>query len=115
MKFVDIIYYLSKIKTSKDVYIYLNKIIELINIPKDEIIRFKLKNRDIITNNKVNNISKVKIYENNILVTYVMFLFDKNKIFNGESYYSKIIYNNLDHNDNYFSKDFVITINIYLK
>ena len=114
MKFLDVIYYLLKFKTKDHFLFYVDKFIDFINIPKEEIIRFKFKNRDIIKNNKKSNVSSVKLFENNILEAYVTFYFDKNLV-NINKQYSKIIYNNKDPKDTYFSKEFITSINIYSK
>ena len=116
MKFAEVIYYLSLYIKSEYVYIYLKDMVEKIEIPKEEIIRFKFKNRDIIENNKDNLISKIKLFENSILEAYVIFYFDKNAV-NNENFdnYSKIIYDNRDVNDTYFRKEFITAINIIPK
>jgi len=116
MKFAEVVYYLSFYKNSKQNDLYLKYMVKKIEIPKEEIIRFKFKNRDIINNNKENNISKIKLFENNILDVYVVFYFDKNKVINEDiCRYSKIIYDNNDLNDTYFSKEFITTINVFMK
>lgn len=116
MKFAEVIYYLSLYKKSEYVDTYLKNMVEKIEIPKEEIIRFKFKNKDIIQNNKENSVSRIKLFENSILEAFVIFYFEKNKYI--EKYitdYSKIIYDNKDPNDTYFSKDFIVSINIIPK
>ena len=116
MKFAEVIYYLSLYKNKEHIQLYLKDMVQKIEIPKEEIIRFKFKNRDIINNNKENDISKIKLFENNILDAYVVFYFDKNKIINEDiCRYSKIIYDNKDLNDTYFSKEFITKINVFMK
>ena len=116
MKFYDVIYSLSLYKNRNDIVVNMKEILEAIQIPKEEIIRFKFKNRDIINNNKENNISKIKLFENKLLDAYVIFFFDKNNVSHeNNSIYSKIIYDIVDPNDTYFSKDFIATIDFFLK
>ena len=115
MKFSHVIYYLSLYRKKEDMDMYLKEMVENIEIPKEEIIRFKFKNRDIITNNKENSISKIKLFENNMLDAYVIFYFNKNNIINEHSDYSKIIYDNKDPYDIYFSKEFITYLNIFTK
>ena len=90
--------------------------VEKIDIPKEEIIRFKFKNKDMIENNKENFISKIKLFENSILEAFVIFYFEKNRILcENINNYSKIIYDNKDPNDTYFSKEFITSLNVFPK
>lgn len=115
MKFSELIYLLSLVKII-NINKNLSNIIDKIDIPKEEIIRFKFKNRDIIINNRINDISKIKLFENNILNVFIIFHFDKNNIqIDDKNNLSKFIYNNNDDNDRYFSKDFLTSINIDIK
>tara|TARA_B100000886_G_scaffold313998_1_gene251008 strand:+ start:295 stop:645 length:351 start_codon:yes stop_codon:yes gene_type:complete len=116
MKFAEVIYYLSLYKKVEHVDNFLKDMVEKIDIPKEEIIRFKFKNKDIIENNKENFISKIKLFENSILEAFVIFYFEKNKICRENiNTYSKIIYDNRDPNDTYFSKEFITSINVFPK
>lgn len=116
MKFSEVIYYLSLYKKSEHVDIYLKDMVEKIDIPKEEIIRFKFKNKDMIENNKENFISKIKLFENSILEAFVIFYFEKNRILcENINNYSKIIYDNKDPNDTYFSKEFITSLNVFPK
>ena len=90
MIFSNLVYYVAQYKYKNDLTFpeYINGIILKIEIPENEILNFKKRNAEIIENNLENNISKIKIYENNFLNSYIIFYFDLNYFNDKENTYT---------------------------
>lgn len=112
MNFSILVYYIAQYKYNNDLNFstYINTIISKIEMPKNEILNFKRKNISMIENNLENNISKIKIYENNFLNSYIIFYFDLDYFNEKENTYNNNSYEHIlgtikDNEDNENNKD----------
>lgn len=115
MNFSNLVYYVAqyKYKNDLDFYNYVNTIISQIEIKDNEILKFKNKNISLIENNLEDNVSKIKIYENNFLNSFIVFYFDLNYFNKKELIFDNSSYETiLGENKN---KDFICTLYIEIK
>lgn len=115
MNFSNLVYYVAqyKYKNDLDFYNYVNTIISQIEINDHEILKFKDRNISIIENNLEDNVSKIKIYENNLLNSFIIFYFDFNYFNKKELIFDNCSYETiLGQNKN---TDFICTLYIEIK
>lgn len=114
MNFSNLVYYVAQYKYKNDLDFsnYVNTIISQIEIKDNEILKFKNKNISLIENNLEDNVSKIKIYENNFLNSFIVFYFDLNYFNKKELIFDNSYETILGENKN---KDFICTLYIEIK
>lgn len=111
MTFTTLIYYVSCYKEKYDLYKYMEQKYELIKVKENDLNIFFEKYDLMIKNNKQNNISKLKLYENNLVECFIIIVYGNIKVneINTENEYFKILF------ENYNNKEIKLLVNVKKK
>lgn len=101
MTFTTLIYYVACYKENYDLYEYMESKYESIKVKENDLNIFFDKYDLMIKNNKQNNISKLKLYENKLVECFIIIVYGNIKVneINTENEYFKTLFENFNNNE----------------
>ena len=113
MSFTNIVYHVACFKNDICLKKYMDKLNNYIKYDENDVCNLLDKFQIMIKNNTTNNISYLKLYENNLLESFIIFDFTEEKetnFTNNENECTNIIYKNDDDKNNV-----MILVNVKIK